>query len=387
MLLIVHAILAGLAVVALVAAPRSTPAAALIAAAAAADLALGAPARAAIEVVAPLAAFIAAALTLAALVERSGLMERVACVLAARAKGSGLALYVLVCGLCAVLTATVSLDGAVVLMVPLLLVLARRAGAAVAPLFLGVVVVANAASIAVPQGNPTNLVLMGALGLSPGEFVGHMLVPGLAAAAVCAVGVALFERRALRRPVRILDRLGEPLSIAERHAAAALAGAAVVAWAAPLAGIAPWWPFTGAVALALATARRRPRLAVPWRIAVQVAGLVVVIGALGLPAWTPDGLGLAGMLALAAVVGAASALANNLPVSVCAGSLLGAGTSAYAAAIGLALGSLAMRQGSVATLVAAQLAGSEAPSLPVRRLAPLAAAGGLVATVFVWAMR
>ena len=89
------------------------------------------------------------------------------------------------------------------------------------------------------------------------------------------------------------------------------------------------------------------------------------------------------VLVLVAVVGAASALANNLPVSVCAGSLLGAGASAYGASIGLALGSLAMRQGSVATLVAVQMAGAEAPPLPVRRLAPLAAAGALVATLLV----
>ena len=88
------------------------------------------------------------------------------------------------------LTAIVSLDGAVVLMVPLLLVLGRRYAVPFAPLFLGVVVVANAASIAVPQGNPTNLVLIGRLGLSPQAFVAHMLLPGVLAAGLCAGAVA-----------------------------------------------------------------------------------------------------------------------------------------------------------------------------------------------------
>src|ERR671924_262440 len=75
----------------------------------------------------------------------------------------------------------VALDGAVVLMVPVLLALARDSRAPLTPLFLGVIAVANAASIAVPQGNPTSLVLMNQLGLSPMAFLGHMLAPGLAA--------------------------------------------------------------------------------------------------------------------------------------------------------------------------------------------------------------
>ena len=106
---------------------------------------------------APRAVLGAAARTLAALIERSGLAERAAQLLAARARGSAWALYRMVCALCALLTAAVSLDGAVVLMIPLLLRLARRWGAPPAPLFLGVVAVANTASLALPQGNPTNL--------------------------------------------------------------------------------------------------------------------------------------------------------------------------------------------------------------------------------------
>src|SRR3954451_14696528 len=183
-MLIARIIIAVIAVGALVAAPRSSRAAAVVLAAAGVDVALGAAAAPAVAVVAPLVAFLAAALTLAALVERSGLAQRAAAVLAAWSRGSGLRLYVLVCALCAALTAAISLDGAVVLMVPLLLALARLNGAPFAPLFLGAVVVANAVSIAVPQGNPTNLVVMSGLGLSPSQFVGHLLGPGLAAAAV-----------------------------------------------------------------------------------------------------------------------------------------------------------------------------------------------------------
>ena len=129
----------------------------LVALVAVIDALLRAPAAPVPAVIAPLLAFLAAALTLASLVERSGLAERAACALAAASHGKSFVLYILVCGVCAVATAAVSLDGAVVLIIPLLVILARRFDAPFAPLFLGAVVVANAASIAVPRATqPTS---------------------------------------------------------------------------------------------------------------------------------------------------------------------------------------------------------------------------------------
>jgi len=381
MLLIVHIVIAVVAVTALALRPKSNLATAVVAAAALSDVALCAAPGPVVSVIAPLIAFLGAALTLAGFVQRSGLAERAAGVLAARARGSSLLLYVLVCALCVALTAAISLDGAVVLMVPLLLVLERRFGAPFAPLFLGTVVVANAASIAVPQGNPTNLVIISRLGLSATAFIEHMLAPGLAAAAICAAGVALWERRALATPLRKFTRPSSPLSCDEWHSAISLAFAALVAFAAPLAGIAPWWPFVGAVALALVARRERPRLIVPWRVTVQVGGLLIATTALGLTLHASGVVSLPALLAVAAALGAAAALANNLPVSVCATGLLTAGAPAYAASVGLAIGSLATPQGSVATLIASQLAGPCAPRVQVRRFAPLAAAGVLTATL------
>ena len=357
----------------------------LVALVAVIDALLGAPAAPVPAVIAPLLAFLAAALTLASLVERSGLAERAACALAAASHGKSFVLYILVCGVCAVATAAVSLDGAVVLIIPLLVILARRFDAPFAPLFLGAVVVANAASIAVPQGNPTNLVIINRLGLSATSFLEHMLAPGLAAAAICAAGVALSERQALTKQLRTATRQRTPLTPAERHAAISLTLAALVAWTAPTLGIAPWWPFTAAVVITLAARRERPRVTVPWRIAIQVGGLLIVTQALGLTVRASAVGGLPELLAIAASIGAASALANNLPVSVCATGLLTAGAPAYAASVGLAVGSLATPQGSVATLIASQLAGSTAPQLKIRLFAPLAAAGVLAATLALWA--
>jgi Na+/H+ antiporter NhaD/arsenite permease-like protein len=384
-MLIIHAILAAIAIAALALRPSSSAATLVALATAAVDAVLGAPVGPALDVVAPLIAFLGAALTLAALVERSGIADRAASALAARAGGSALALYALVCATCAALTAAVSLDGAVVLVVPLLLVLSRRFGAPFAPLFLGAVIVANAGSIAVPQGNPTNLVVIDRLELSPATFMLHMLVPGLVAAALGAAGIALAERRALAARIAAPSRDRSPWSRSERHAALSLAGAALTAWVAPLFGVAPWWPFIAAVALAVLAARERPRLIVPWRIAGQVIALVVAVGALGIAPPAPAQLALPGLLLVAAAVAAASAVANNLPVSVSAASLLASGPPAYAAAVGLAVGSVATPHGSVATLIASQLAGDEAPPLRARWLATLAAAGVLAATALLWA--
>lgn len=379
--LIVHITLAVLAVGALALRPTSKVATLVVAGAGLTDLALGTAAAPVIAVIAPLITFLGAALTLAGFVQRSGLAERAACTLAAHARGSSLILYVLVCALCTALTAAISLDGAVVLMVPLLLVLARRFEAPFPPLFLGAVVVANAASIAVPQGNPTNLVIISRLGLSATAFIEHMLAPGLAAAVICAAGVALWERRALGSRLRSVPHPSQPLSRDEWHAAISLAVAAAVAFASPLAGIAPWWPFAGVVALALLARRERPHLVLPWRVTIQVGGLLIATSALGLTLHASSVVSLPALLALAAALGVASAVANNLPVSVCATGLLSAGAPAYAASVGLAIGSLATPQGSVATLIASQLAGPSAPPVQVRKFAPLAIAGLLAATL------
>jgi hypothetical protein len=89
------------------------------------------------------------------------------------------------------------------------------------------------------------------------------------------------------------------------------------------------------------------------------------------------------LLVVAVGIGAAAALTNNLPVSVSTASLV-VGSSGYAAAIGLAAGSMALPRGSVATLLALEAAGTDAPRLRPRLLTPVAAVAVLVATAVLW---
>lgn len=386
-----HLILAAVVVATLARAPGAPAGAAIVLGAAGLDLALGARAGALLGLIGPTFVFLAAALTLAATLERAGLGKRAADALTRWAGGSSQRLYLYTCLTCAALTAAVSLDGAIVLMAPVLAGL-RRHHAPFAPLFLGTVAVANAFSIAVPQGNPTNLLIMSRLRIDPATFMVHMAAPGVLAAVLCGLAVAVAERRHLAVPyagaaTRGVAPAATPLTREERGAALVLVGATLAGWVAPLAGLAPAWTFSAAVAIGLVARRRRPATTVPWQLGVQIAGTVVVVGALHAPGLGSLGATLPALLLVAAVTTAAAGLLNNLPVSASILALLStrAAPAGYAASVGLAVGSLATPQGSLATLLARQLAGPDAPSPRLRLFAPLAAAAVALATVAAWA--
>lgn len=307
----------------------------------------------------PLALFLTAAIWLAAFANRAGLAGRMAGLLASRARGSKAVLFALVCSLCAVLTATVSLDGAVVLMIPLVLALARGIPELLRPLLLATVAVANAFSLAVPQGNPTNLVVMERLGLAPGTFVARLFGPALLATLVCIAALAVAERRSLRGRYDHRSAERERLSGAEKLAAGGLVAAAFGGTASAWLGLAPWWALCGVSTPVLATAYLRrwpvPSLEVPWRVVVQVAALVVLFGSLAgslhVPTWTAASLG--ALVALGLLAGAIASVVNNLPASiVLTGVVAAGGLSPYAALVGLSVGALATPHGSVATLIA-----------------------------------
>lgn len=328
-------ILAGVAVAAVAIWPRSRASAAVALTAGAASALLGGwgVAADAVWATGPMLVFLTAALTAAALAVRAGLAERAAGALAAAGGGRAGRLYALVCLASAGLTCLVSLDGSVVLMVPLVRALAQRCRVAQAPFFLGAVAVANAVSLAVPEGNPTNLVVMSRLGLSPAAFLGHLLLPGLCAALLCALV-----------PLRRLGRARYEIE-------------------------------------APAPERERAPLLVPWRIGAQMAGLLASLDRLA-PALSLHGSGLAVLLAVAGGTAAAAAAANNLPVSASLAAFATSGPGVYAALIGLSVGALATAHGSVATLIARDLAGDSRPWARTWA-APTVAAVGL-ATLLLW---
>jgi Na+/H+ antiporter NhaD/arsenite permease-like protein len=329
---LIKLILAGIAVISVAVWPRSR----LAAAAALAAGVLSGGILAATTAAAPMLVFLTVALGLAGLAERAGLADRGVTVLARAGKGSTRRLYALVCSASALLTAVVSLDGAVVLMVPMVSTLARRYRIRFAPFFLGVVAVANAASLAVPEGNPTNLVIMSRLDLSPEAFLLHLFLPGICASILCALV-----------PLR---RLG-PRRYATHSIEESRSGKRV--------------------------------FFVPWRIGAQLVGLLAVLRGLA-PSLSLAGHGFFALLGVAVFTAAASALANNLPVTAAVATLLTVGPASYAALIGLTVGALATPHGSVATMIASDLAGEDG-ELRLKTLVPAAGLAVLCATLLLWA--
>ena len=279
--------LAAAAVAAVALRPRAWAPAVAACALAAAALALAPDVsviRDAATAVAPLAAFLAAAIWLSDLAAASGLARRLAGALARRAGGSPLALFALVCLCCAALTVAVSLDGAVVLMAPVILALAPMGDRLARPLLAATIVVANAFSIAVPQGNPVNLIVMERLGLGPAAFAATLFGPAALATVVAAAVVAAAERRALAgRLAPAGVAAAGPWTAGERLSACALGAAAALGMASPWAGLPPWASLTAVAAAAWLVARwigvARPRFAVPARVCVQVTALSVAVGA------------------------------------------------------------------------------------------------------------
>lgn len=328
----------------------------------------------------PPVVFLVSVMGLAMLADRSGLADRLAARLARLAGGSTLALFLWVCAACALLTAALSLDGAVVVMLPVLGALHRKHGAPLQPLLLATVGVANSFSAALPAGNPTNLVVMERLGLSPEGFIGRMLLPSLGATLACMAILWALERRALRGCYEPgVPEQGEAGG-RERLALAALAAAAGADWVSPALGASPWLPVASIAAVALLLARQRPLLSLPLRTGVQIVSLLVVLAALtsgfGLDGLDANGSTLAGLAAVAGGVTAAAALANNLPTSAAVASLFGGGTAgSYAALLGLSAGALATPHGSVATLVSLDMAGCQSS----RRLAAVLMTAALAA--------
>ncbi len=352
----------------------------------------------------------------------------------ARAGRSGYLLFAGATVIITAVTATLNLDTSVAFLTPVLVYTARsRAGpgpvdagpegagpgdagpeGAGPALLYGCLLLSNAASLLLPGSNLTNLIVLGHLHLTGGQFVARMWLPWLGAVIVTAAVVAVGERRSLRGPRRA-GPAGEAAGLAgESGEAAGLAGEAAGlageagetgdrAWesGAPAAGArlgaglaavllataavvvlpAPAIPvlLIGAAAAGLRLAQRR----VTWRQARDVLslpvlaglfGLAVVLGALG-RTWSGPAI-LLGHLdgwATAVVAALATVTLNNLP----AASLLAARAVShpFSLLIGLNLGPNLCVTGSLAWLLwlrAARAAGAR-PSL--RRASAL----GLVA--------
>ena len=285
-------------------------------------------------------------------------------------------------------TAILNLDTAVAFLTPVLVYSARRRGEGEAALLYGTLFLANAGSLLLPGSNLTNLIVLGHLHLTGGQFFGRMALADIAAVGVTAAVVGVVERRSFRAGTEVTDRPERPLLGVGMVAvlAATILVLAVHSPAVPVAAV-------GVVAVGARVAARRER---PARV-VEVLGLPVLLGLFGVAValgtlgrvWS----GPADLLAhldlwwTAVVAAGASVLVNNLP----AASLLAARVPPHPEAllVGLNLGPNLFVTGSLAWVLwlrAARSAGAR-PSLTrashlgavVVPLSMVAALGALVA--------
>jgi arsenical pump membrane protein len=235
---------------------------------------------------------------------------------AARFRGGGATLLVVLLALAALVTAVLNLDTSVAFLTPVLVLAARRRGVPEEPFLLGSLLMANAASLLLPGSNLTNLLVLGQEHISGAAFATRMFPAWLAAIAVTAAAV-LIRSRASATPSGAPDTTRPIAGGWLGTAAAAIAAVAMIA----LRSAALPVLVVGLAAVAVRVVQRRLPLADLGATvdASALAGLFGLAAALGTLAGTWSGPGRlmshasawesAGIGALGAVV------LNNLPAA------------------------------------------------------------------------
>jgi arsenical pump membrane protein len=119
----------------------------------------------------------------------------------ARLAPNGVVLYGGAMVLVVTVTTILNLDTSVAFLTPVLVYTARSRGEGEAPLLFGCLLLSNAGSLLLPGSNLTNLIVLGHLHLSGGEFLRHMGPAAMAAALVTALVVGIAHQRELRTSV------------------------------------------------------------------------------------------------------------------------------------------------------------------------------------------
>ncbi|MFT4087610.1 MAG: ArsB/NhaD family transporter [Gordonia sp. (in: high G+C Gram-positive bacteria)] len=223
--------------------------------------------------------------------------------------------------LCVFTTVFLSLDTTAVLVAPVAIAMARKAGRDPLPYAVTCVWLANTASLLLPVSNLTNLLAVQHDSTLHGSFAAHTWPVAMTAAVVTVVVLAAFWPGLVRGRYQLPTTRSahDPVLL---WTSGVVCGVLVVIFACD---VQPAWPtVVAAVVLVAVLARRRPGavrlLSVPWKMALVVFvlfALVVWAGPLFLDAWTAAALGHGdGAADLARVMGVGAFggnAVNNLP--------------------------------------------------------------------------
>lgn len=272
-------------------------------------------------------AFLGAVLVLAKLCDDEGLFEAAGAAIARVRVGSG-GLLGQVFVIAATITAVLSLDAAVVLLTPVVLVAVRRLRTPVRPYAYATAHLANGASLLLPVSNLTNLLAFHLANISFTEFTLVMALPWLAAVATLYVVFRWFfadDLRVAPTPEQLGPAPRPPVFVLV-VVGLTLAGFAV----AQSVGVAPAWAaLGGAAVLAVRSLSHRHTSVVAIVRSANVSFLVfvlalgvvvqaVVVNGMGraMSAVLPSGSGLPALLAIAAVAALIANVVNNLPATL-----------------------------------------------------------------------
>lgn len=210
---------------------------------------------------------------------------------------------------------------------PVLVRLVQRLKLDPVPYLLGLVLAANAGSMATLIGNPQNMLIGLRSGLSFVEFFVALGPAALLSLVIIYVGILLLFRKSLVSALPERPDLPEYHELAAQRGLLAVSlGTLVLFLGLLIFGISPQWAAISCAALLLVLASNRPRRAlqhVDWTLLLLFAGLFIVMRGVEATSWldrlvelTGPGLGASGVvsvLALIMLTVVVSNLVSNVP--------------------------------------------------------------------------
>ena len=326
-----------------------------------------ADARSEVAELAPVVGFLAAVLVLSQMCSAEGLFDWCGMWIARAAKGRSDRLLVGVFVAASLVTVVFSLDATVVLMTPVVSITAARLHVRARPHLYACGHLSNTASLLLPVSNLTNLLALGASGLSFTRFAVLMGLPWLAAIVVEFLLFRVFFASDLTAAQPADAHDAEPDVPTPRVALVTVAATLVGFVVTSAVGISPAWAAAaGAGILAVhAVAQHKTDVrtivrSVDVPFLVFVLALAVVVRAVidngldhVLRGWLPHPNGLLGLLGIAAVAAVAANVVNNLPAVLMLVPLVAPGGPAAVLAVllGVNIGPNLTYTGSLATML------------------------------------
>lgn len=272
--------------------------------------------------IAPLLAFLGSVIVLAELTTKADVFDVIATRITLFARGRNAALFFCCVPLASAVTIFLNLDTTAVLLTPVMLSAAERAGVARLPLAVTTVWLANGASLLLPVSNLTNLLAADRVAMHPLAFAARMLAPQCAVLVVLGACLWVFYWR--NNGNRFAAP--EPFKVRDRWLFLTAATSCVLFMIGVIAGL-PLWTTSLVCALivAVAFAHRDVRQLhwglLPWRLIVFVTGLFLVVDTISLNGlnnvmrWLiGSNSGALGTWRASATGGVLSNLINNLPI-------------------------------------------------------------------------